>query len=115
MNEVIDVTKFWNAIEAELKHKIYMHIKNIFQFSNLDNPTSITEAYLYKFIEPPGPGFNFEGVEAEVNTEAYSNRIPEGANQADYYGQPLRNFDRGIFKFKIGDKLLINQIVNIVG
>ena len=111
---VVDRNRFWNALEAHFTHPIYPHVKNIFHYSRLDNIASLVDIYSDRFLNPPGPGFEFREVENEVNSDDYLASIPPGANEINYYGRLRDEFSNG-FRFSVGDKRLIRQIVTAVG
>ena len=108
-----DRQNFWRAIEACYRSEIYPHIKNIFKFCHLDNPTALANIFENRF-QDPALDFPFARIEEDVASDRYLRQIPEGADRTLYYGDNYDECDVG-YKFAIGDEMIINKIVTTVG
>lgn len=101
IKESLDVSLFWNILEESTNSSIPIYIKNIFKFSHLDQPVafkSITEDTL-KELET-------------FAQEEMINFLNKDDNLEIFYGQYHEKPEK--FRFMIGDKLLIRNLVTFV-
>jgi len=92
---------FWTKIQNQFGVYVPHHIKNIFKFCNLDNPISFRQIS--------------EGIISDLEKFAQTSMlslIDKNEDLKKYYGIYYKNPEK--FKFVIGDKLLLQQLIEYV-
>lgn len=93
---------FWTKLQNELGIYIPCHMKNILRFSNLDNPISFRGISEDIILE----------LEEFAQTSMFTLIEDKNEDLKKYYGIYHKNPEK--FKFVIGDKLLLQQLVEFV-